>query len=138
MKMVKRHRIGDKMGTRKGLTSRIIGIAVLMTIISPALLACGPADESVQKELGNLTVAAPQDESSDDNGDPTATPEPTHMPTVCLKTLNAAKEVENICFVEPTPRVRHYSGIDGELSIIADDAYHNPNSPEHPRSTWRI
>ena len=47
---------------------------VALTLLGLALWACGPADESVQREIGNLPSAAPQAEEA------TATPVPTNTP----------------------------------------------------------
>ena len=52
----------------------LVTVALLLAVI---LMACGPADQSVQHEIGNLSNTSPQEDS---NENPTATPEPTETP----------------------------------------------------------
>ncbi len=53
--------------------------SVALTLLILALVACGPADESIQREIGNLPsgtqTGSPQENSEED--EPTATPPPT-------------------------------------------------------------
>ena len=58
------------MRTYRGPTTLILTVMTLF-LLSGSLLACGPADESVQRELGQLSVAAPQGDGNE------PTPEPT-------------------------------------------------------------
>ena len=60
------------MNTYRNPTSRLFVMVTILALLVVALMACGPADESVQQELGNEQIVAQQ-------GDPT--PEPTEEPT---------------------------------------------------------
>ena len=65
-----------------------------LTAAAMLLLACGPADESVQREIGNLPPAH--------DAEPTNTPEPTPVPTVCIQFEKPDGSVGDIC-ITPSP-----------------------------------
>ena len=79
------------------------------------LLACGPADESVQREIGNIPPA--QETEPEGTPESSGTPEPTPMPTVC-----ADLDGETVCFTPPTPVSVKYDKLPGHLDGRAQEA----------------
>lgn len=78
------------------INRRIITLVVLtlMALMGAGMLACGPADESVQREIGNLPPVQ--------DAEPTNTPEPTPVPTVCIQFEKPDGSVGDIC-ITPSP-----------------------------------
>ena len=62
-------------------TLSMLGTTVPLLILVATLLACGPADDSVQREIGNLPVIAQEDPPVPAEN-PTPTPVPEDTPTV--------------------------------------------------------
>ena len=62
-------------------TLPLLGTTVALLVLIATLLACGPADESVQQEIGNLPVIAQEDPPAPAE-DPTPTPEPAEQPAI--------------------------------------------------------
>ena len=60
-------------------TLPLLGTTVALLVLITTLLACGPADESMQQEIGNLPVVAQEDPPAPAE-DPTLTPEPAEQP----------------------------------------------------------
>ena len=76
------------------------------------LLACSPADKSVQPSLGNLPEAIQEEEEK-----------PTVVPTPTLECVYfPADQGTPTCFVSPTPRPRTYGNIKGEARWAAQEA----------------
>ena len=96
---------------------RALGIAMIIAMVLIAIIACGPADESVQQQLGNLSSAATQDDT-----DTEPTTEPSPPPTRCAVVPVENNQTEEICYTPPTEVPMKYSKLDGNLSGPAQEA----------------
>lgn len=89
------------------LTPRTIVLSLALALVCVVVLACGPADESVQEQLGNAPYIA-----QDDSGSPT--PEPTTEPT-------SAPEPTAEPTQEPTPTLEpECSRTEGSYTLLDD------------------
>ena len=101
---------------------------LVLGLYSVAMLACGLADESVQREIGNLPLVAPpqQDESSSDatTGPGTKETPPTPIPTRCvhLPDKEGNLEAEATCYTPVTEIPIKYNKIAGQLDGAAQEA----------------
>ena len=96
---------------------------LLMTVtglIAILALACGPADESVQRTIGNSPGTA-QEGNTEPTTEPTS--EPTVVPTPTLECVYFHKNKGTpTCFVSPTSRPNRYGKISGEANWDAHAA----------------
>ena len=99
-------------------TMRLLLTAIgLLTLLA---LACGPADESVQRTIGNSPGTA-QDGGAEPDNEPTS--EPTVVPTPTLECVYFPKDNGTpTCFVSPTLRPNRYGKISGEANWDAHAA----------------
>ena len=82
------------MNTYRNPTTRLFVMVTILALLVVTLMACGPADESVQTEIGNV-AAAPQD--SDPDTTPESTPEPTPEPTpTCAETAGDYPKLDEV------------------------------------------
>ena len=95
------------MDTYRNPTSRLFVIVTILVLVIAVLLACGPADESVQTEIGNI-AAAPQD------SDPDTTPEPT-----CAETAGDYPKLDEVL----TEVFTKYETCELDAEAAADLAY---------------
>ena len=122
------------MNMRVIATGRIPAVLAILALAATLLIACGPADESVQQRIGNLPVAeppvAPQSEPDPTKEKPTTvtpteepTLEPTPVPTTCLNYPPEEGEGPPIirCFTFP-PITPQYPNV---LSGILEDEIEN-------------
>ena len=84
------------------------------------LLACGPADESVQGDLGNLPLSSQEEE-------PTATPEPTPYPTFCIDVDGLGRQCGIDMWDPSTVRFPKLIGILEEDITAAEEAEERRN-----------
>ncbi len=66
-------------------------IAFLLASLALVLVTCGPADESAQRQIGNMPFAEPQQEDEAEN--PTPTPEPVVECLILPENLQETKEL---------------------------------------------
>ena len=110
------------------LTKITVLTLVTLMVLTLAMLACGPADESVQREIGNLPLVAPpqQDGSSSDatTGPGTKETPPTPIPTRCvhLPDKEGNPEAEATCYTPATEIPIKYNKIAGQLDGAAQEA----------------
>ena len=114
------------MTTRSFIAARftmLLNVALLFMALG--LLACGPADESVQREIGNLQIMAPpQQNEGDSKPSPESTDEPSPLPTLCFHLPNelGTPAPEATCYTPPTEIPEKYSKISGGLDGAAQEA----------------
>ena len=84
---------------------------VALVLVLAAVLACGPADLSVQERIGNVD-AQPQDEE----------PTPVPAPTTCISDLDDKGESYETCWTPPTPRPTKYPELPEDLDYRVQDA----------------
>ncbi len=84
---------------------------VALVLVLVVVLACGPADLSVQERIGNVD-AQPQDEE----------PTPMPAPTTCISGLDDKGESYETCWTPPTPRPTKYPELPEDLDYRVQDA----------------
>ena len=90
---------------------RIPLLVVIVLALAAVLVACDPADVSVQERIGNID-AQPQSE------DPTPVP----APTTCITTQGDDDQPKEHCWTPPKPRPTKYPGLPKDLDYAAQDA----------------
>ena len=115
--------------------------ALLLLGLVAFVLGCGPADESVQRQIGNMAVVEPpsgdpQQDDGPEEGTPTPTPTPTPEPVVeCVRLPEVLQQTEELaenqewrdgvkfqCFTyeaTPTPKYPSLERI-GQFAQIAE------------------
>lgn len=84
---------------------------VALVLVLAAVLACGPADLSVQERIGNVDAQSQDEEST-----------PVPAPTTCISLLDDKGESYETCWTPPTPRPTKYPELPEDLDYQVQDA----------------